>query len=217
MSDKKATLKKIQELGVLAVLRGPSKDLTIKMVDALVKGGVTGIEITFTTPNALEVVSGLSKQFGEKITLGMGTLTNPAQADLAKAAGSEFLVSPHTEEELGKALVATGLPVMMGALTPSEVMKAVSLGCDVVKIFPGSLGGPSYMKSLKGPFPDVPMMPTGGVSDQNLVEWFAAGAFAVGAGSKLCPKSLALKGDFDQITIIASNFMKAIKEARGKG
>ena len=216
MSEKKATLKKIKELGVLAVLRGPSEDLTIKMVDALVKGGVTGIEITFTTPNALEVVSALSKQFGDKITLGMGTLTKPAQAELAKDAGSEFLVSPHTEDELGKAMVATGLPVMMGALTPSEVMKAVSLGSDVVKIFPGSVGGPSYMKSLKGPFPDIPMMPTGGVSDQNLVEWFAAGAFAVGAGSKLCPKSLAMEGDFNQITDIASEFMKAIKEARGK-
>ena len=216
MSDKKATLKKINDLGVLAVLRGPSEDLTIKMVDALVKGGVTGIEITFTTPNALGVVSALNKRFGEKITLGMGTLTKPAQAKLAKAAGSEFLVSPHTEEDLGKAMVATGLPVMMGALTPSEVMKAVSLGSDVVKIFPGSLGGASYMKSLKGPFPDIPMMPTGGVSDKNLVDWFAAGAFAVGAGSKLCPKSLAMEGEFDQITDIASDFMKAIKEARGK-
>ncbi|NQS91078.1 MAG: 2-dehydro-3-deoxyphosphogluconate aldolase, partial [Chloroflexi bacterium] len=107
-----------------------------------------------------------------------------------------------------------GLPVMMGALTPSEVMRARAYGSDVVKIFPGSLGGPGYMKSLKGPFPDIPMMPTGGVSDQNLKDWFSAGAFAVGAGSNLCPKSLALAGDFEQITSIARKYMEAIKEAR---
>lgn len=214
MSFKETTLKRIQELGVLAVIRGPSEDLTLKMVDALVEGGVTGIEITFTTPNPLDVVAALDKEFGDRIVLGMGTLTEPVQAEKAKKAGSKFLVSPHTEEALGKAMTATGLPVMMGALTPSEVMKARALGSDVVKIFPGSLGGPAYMKSLKGPFPDIPMMPTGGVSDQNLQEWFAAGAFAVGAGSNLCPKSLALAGEFEKITQIASDFMKAVAQAR---
>lgn len=214
MSRKDSTLRKIQELGVLAVIRGPSEELTLKMVDALVEGGVTGIEITFTTPNPLDVVATLDKEFGERIVLGMGTLTKPDQAEQAKQAGAKFLVSPHTEENLGKAMVATGLPVMMGALTPSEVMKARELGSDVVKVFPGSLGGPGYMKSLKGPFPDIPMMPTGGVSDQNLTEWFSAGAFAVGAGSNLCPKSLALAGEFDKITQIARDFMKAVEKAR---
>ena len=214
MINKEKTLQKIEELGVLAVIRGPSEELTIKMVDALVAGGVTGIEITFTTPNALEVVSALDKEFGQNIIMGMGTLTRPKQAELAKEAGATFLVSPHINKKLAKAMVETGLPTMMGALTPSEVMQARKYGSDVVKIFPGSLGGPAYMKSLKGPFPDIPMMPTGGVSDKNLAEWFQVGAFAVGAGSNLCPKNLALSGDFDQITGIAKKYVAAIKAAR---
>jgi len=214
MAEKELTLKNINNLGLLAVIRGPSLDLTIKMVGALVDGGVRGIEITFTTPNALEVVQALDKEFGSSIILGMGTLTKPEQAEAAKNAGAIFLVSPHTELNLAKAMTETGLPVMMGALTPSEVMKAWTLGSDVVKLFPGSLGGPAYMKSLKGPFPDIPLMPTGGVSDTNLKEWFDAGAFAVGAGSNLCPKSLALSGEFSKITEIAANYMAAIKTAR---
>lgn len=214
MTAKDRTLKEIHNLGILAVLRGPTRDITLKMVDALVKGGITGIEITYTTPNALDVVSALDKEFGSDITLGMGTLTNPAQADDAQKAGAKFLVSPHFEENLARAMVATGLPVMIGALTPAEVFKAFVSGSDVVKIFPGSLGGPGYMKSLKGPYPDIPMMPTGGVSDENLKDWFSAGAYAVGAGSNLCPKSLALSGDYDQITKIAEKYVAAIREAR---
>ena len=214
MLDKKFVLQKIQELGVLAVIRGPSEELTLKMVDALVAGGVTGIEITFTTPNALDVVKAIDDEFGEKIILGMGTLTQEDQAEAAVVSGAKFLVSPHKEKKLAKAMVATGLPTRMGALTPSEVMKARSYGSDVVKIFPGSLGGPAYMKSLKGPFPDIPMMPTGGVSSENLRDWFMAGAFAVGAGSNLCPKTLALAGEFDQITDIAREYVNAIEEAR---
>jgi len=216
MAEKELTLQNIKNLGLLAVIRGPSLDLTIKMVGALVDGGVRGIEITFTTPNALEVVQSLDKEFGSNIILGMGTLTESEQAEAAKNAGAIFLVSPHTEVNLAKAMTATGLPVMMGALTPSEVMKAWTLGSDVVKLFPGSLGGPDYMKSLKGPFPDIPMMPTGGVSDKNLKDWFDAGAFAVGAGSNLCPKNLALAGEFSKITDIATNYMAAIKTARNK-
>ena len=185
------------------------------MVEALIKGGVPGIEITFTTPNALEVVKELDREFSSEIILGMGTLTSADQAKKAKDAGATFLVSPHTEANLAAAMTDTGLPVMMGALSPSEVMKAWSLGSDVVKIFPGSLGGPGYMKALNGPFPDIPMMPTGGVSEENLGDWFAAGAFAVGAGSKLCPKELAIAGNFSEITKIAKRYVAAIQKARG--
>ena len=212
--NKERTLQKIEDLGVLAVLRGPSPDLTLKMVAALVEGGVNGIEITYTTPNAAEVVRLLDKEYGTQIILGMGTLTRPEQVEEAKDAGATFLVSPHTEEKLAQAMADCGLPVMMGALTPSEVMQARAYGSDVVKIFPGSQGGPAYMKSLKGPFPDIPMMPTGGVNDKNLGEWFAAGAFAVGAGSNLCPKELALAGEFDKITTIAKDFLVAVQAAR---
>ncbi len=212
--SKENTLQKIRELGLLAVLRGPSPELTVQMVAALVAGGVLGIEITYTTPNAAEVVAALAQRFGDEIVLGMGTLIEPAQAAEAAQAGAQFLVSPHTEPALAQAMVATGLPVMMGALTPSEVMASRQLGSDVVKLFPGSLGGPAYMKALKGPFPNVPMMPTGGVDIDNIGDWFAAGAVAVGAGSQLCPKSLAAAGKFDEITAIARSFATAVAEAR---
>lgn len=212
--DKEKTLQKIEEIGVLAVLRGPSPDLTIKMVAALIEGGVTGIEITYSTPNAAGVVRSLDQEFGSEILLGMGTLIVPGQVEEAVEAGAKFLVSPHTEESLASTMAGCGLPIMMGALTPSEVMQARAYGSDVVKVFPGSLGGPAYMKALKGPFPDIPMMPTGGVNEKNLGDWFSAGAFAVGAGSNLCPKELALAGEFGKITAIARSFIAAVQAAR---
>lgn len=212
--EKEEILQKIEQLGLLAVLRGPSPDLTFKMVAALIEGGVTGIEITYSTPNAAGVVHSLDQEFGSEILLGMGTLTMPGQVKEAVDAGAKFLVSPHTEVALAKSMAACGLPVMMGALTPSEVMQARAYGSDVVKVFPGSLGGPAYLKALKGPFPDIPMMPTGGVNENNLGEWFAAGAFAVGAGSNLCPKDLAVAGEFGKITAIAKKFISAVQTAR---
>jgi 2-dehydro-3-deoxyphosphogluconate aldolase/(4S)-4-hydroxy-2-oxoglutarate aldolase len=214
--EKKEILEKLEKTGLVAVLRGPSPELTVKMVQALVTGGVTGIEITYSTPNAEEVVQLLDKTFGEKIVLGMGTLTEPKQAASAAAAGAKFLVSPITEKNLAQAMVGTGLAVMIGALTPSEVFQAYTMGSDVVKIFPGSLTGPGYIKALKGPFPYIRMMPTGGVSAANVGEWFAAGVFGVGAGSELCPPNLAKEGRFDEISQKASEFLAAVIAAREK-
>jgi len=212
--NKIETLDRIKELGLVAVLRGPSPELTIAMVEALIKGGVLGIEITYSTPNAVEVVADLASRFGDQILLGMGTLTDVAQAAEARAAGARFLVSPHTDPELGKAMVATGLAVMMGALTPSEVMQAHQLGSDVIKLFPGAMVGPSYVKNLRGPFPHIPLMPTGGVSVDNVGEWFAAGVVAVGVGSALCPTEWARAGRFDDISQRAGEFVAAVSSAR---
>ena len=212
--NKTEVLEKVEELGLLAVIRGPSPELTVKMVDALVTGGVLGIEITYSTPNAEEVVRMLSGKFGSSIVLGMGTLTRPEQASQAKQAGASFLVSPICEPELVKGMVASGLLTMAGALTPTEVFQAYNLGVDVVKVFPGSLGGPAYIKALKGPFPYIPMMPTGGVSAGNLTEWFKTGVVAVGAGSELCPPQLAREGKFDEISKLAAEFVKVVKSAR---
>src|SRR5512137_910778 len=198
--NKTEVLEKVKELGLLAVIRGPSPELTAKMVAALVAGGVLGIEITYSTPNAEEVVRTLASQYGDRILLGMGTLTKPEQAARAKQAGAHFLVSPICEPTLVKSMVASGLLTMAGAFTPTEVVQAYNLGTDVVKIFLGSLGGPAYVKALKGPFPYIPMMPTGGVSAANAADWFAAGVVAVGAGSELCPPDLAKAGKFDEIT-----------------
>ena len=208
---KDKVLEKVSQLGLLAVIRGPSPDLTLKMVGALVAGGVMGIEITYSTPNAEEVVRNLSKKFGGQILLGMGTLTKPEQALSAKEAGASFLVSPVCEPTLLKSMVESGLLCMAGAFTPTEVLQAYNLGSDVVKVFPGSLGGPAYIKALKGPFPYIPMMPTGGVSAANVADWFAVG---VGAGSKLCPPKLASEGKFDEISKQAAEFVQVVKSAR---
>jgi 2-dehydro-3-deoxyphosphogluconate aldolase/(4S)-4-hydroxy-2-oxoglutarate aldolase len=212
--NKVEVLEKIKELGILAVIRGPSAELTVKMVEALIAGGVLGIEITYSTPDAEGVVRTLSKKFGDGIVLGIGTLTKPEQALSAKAAGANFLVSPICEANLVKAMVASGLVTMAGALSPTEVFQAYTLGTDVIKIFPGSLGGPAYIKALKGPFPYIPMMPTGGVSAGNVAEWFATGVVAVGAGSELCPPQLAKDGKFDEISKRAAEFVQIVKSAR---
>ncbi len=213
--NKTQVLDKVKALGLLAVIRGPSPELTVQMVEALIHGGVLGIEITYSTPNAEEVVKTLAKKFGDEIVLGMGTLTKIEQAATAKAAGANFLVSPICESALVKSMVASGLLTMAGALTPTEVFQAYSLGTDVVKVFPGSLGGPAYIKALKGPFPYIPMMPTGGVNAGNVADWFAAGVVAVGAGSELCPPQLAKEGNFAEITRKAAEFVQVVNKARG--
>lgn len=212
--DKNNVLKRIRDAQVVAVIRGPSEELSIKMVDALIRGGITGIEITYSTPNAPEVVKALDAKYADQITLGMGTLVEAAQAAEARDAGARFLVSPVCDPVLGKAMIDTGLVVMIGALTPTEVLQAFKLGSDVVKIFPGSLVGPSYVKALKGPFPQIPIMPTGGVSASNVADWFAAGVFAVGAGSELCPPQLAREGKFDEISARAKEFIEAARKAK---
>ena len=212
--SKETTLNRLHDLGIVAVIRGPSPELTVRMVEALVAGGIRGIEITYTTPNATAVVRALDRALGDAIVLGMGTLTDPAQAAEAQDAGARYLVSPITDETLGRAMVATGLPVMIGALTPTEVYRAHQLGSDVVKLFPGSAVGPDYVKALHGPFPDIKIMPTGGVDEHNLADWFAAGVWAVGAGSQLSPAKLAKEGRLEEITAVAARFAAAVKELR---
>jgi 2-dehydro-3-deoxyphosphogluconate aldolase/(4S)-4-hydroxy-2-oxoglutarate aldolase len=214
--DKAETLKRLRALGLVAVLRGPSPELTLQMVEALVAGGVCGIEITYSTPQAAQVVRELGRKFGAQILLGMGTLTQPAQAQEALHAGAHYVVSPHYEKKLAHAMVNTGLAVMIGALTPTEIMQSFTAGSDVVKLFPGSFAGPAYLKALRGPFPDIPIMPTGGVSAQNVGEWFASGAVAVGAGSELCPPALAKEGRFAEITQRAKDFVLAVERARAE-
>ena len=212
--SKEVVLERIGQLGVIAVIRGPSETLTLKMVEALVAGSITAIEITYSSPNAESVVAALARRFGDEVLLGMGTLTSPHQAAAAQAAGARFLVSPVCEPDLIAAMTATGLATMAGALTPTEVLRAYRLGSDVVKVFPGSLTGPAYIKALKGPFPDIPLMPTGGVSADNVGEWFAAGVVAVGAGSELCPPQWAKEGRFDEITARAAAFASRVAESR---
>ncbi|GAA3877399.1 bifunctional 4-hydroxy-2-oxoglutarate aldolase/2-dehydro-3-deoxy-phosphogluconate aldolase [Leifsonia kafniensis] len=184
---------------ILAVVRAPSAAVALQAADALVAGGVTGLEITYSTPDAPAVIRELAARYGASIYLGAGTVTTAIEATDAAEAGARFLVSPGTRPELTAAMKATGLVVMTGALTPSEVMAAVDYGTDVVKIFPASLGGPGFLKALRGPFPHVPLMPTGGVTPSNIDEWFAAGAIAVGAGGDLVSAADLAAGRFDEV------------------
>lgn len=194
---------------VVAVIRGPSREGTVRAVRALVDGGITGIEITYSTPDATEVIAELHDRYGHEIVLGAGTVLTATQAKEAAEAGASFLVSPGTTSELAAAMRATGLVTLFGSLTPSEVLQAIAWGADVVKLFPASLGGPRYLKGLRGPFPDVPFCPTGGVNPATMQDWFSAGAVVVGAGSELCSASDIAHGRWNTLTDNARAFAAA--------
>jgi 2-dehydro-3-deoxyphosphogluconate aldolase / (4S)-4-hydroxy-2-oxoglutarate aldolase len=214
MSEPTSVLEGLEAAGVLAVLRAPSAKQAVQAVDALVAGGITGVEITYSTPDATEAIAESARRHGDAIYLGAGTVVTAAQAREAVDAGATFLVSPGTDEPIVTAMQETGAAVFTGALTPSEVMVAVRLGVDAVKIFPASLGGPAYLKSLRGPFPDVPFMPTGGVNAGNIKDWLAAGAVAVGAGGELCSSAAMAAGRWEQIESTAREFSAALQTAR---
>lgn len=201
---------------VIATLRAPSTEAALGAADALLAGGVRAIEVTYTTPDVPGVLRAIRERHGDDVLLGAGTLLDPHQAEEAFAAGAGFLVSPGLDDELVAAMRATGAVTMAGAVTPTEVMRARRLGVDVVKLFPGSLGGPAHLKALRAPLPDVTYMPTGGVSADNLGEWLAAGAFAVGAGGELCPGAALAAGDFDEVRKRAERFTAALRAHRAQ-
>ncbi len=214
MTDATDQLGGLRAATVVAVLRAPTAEAGILATDALVAGGVSGIEITYSTPDAAAVIREVRRRHGDAVHLGAGTVLHPAQAHAAVEAGAEFLVSPGTDSELAGAMLGTGVTVLSGALTPSEVMTALRLGVHVVKLFPASLGGPAYLKALRGPFPHVDFVPTGGVNAGNLGEWLAAGAVAVGAGGELCSARAMAEGDWDAVTASAREFSATARRAR---
>ncbi|OJX63421.1 MAG: 2-dehydro-3-deoxyphosphogluconate aldolase [Micrococcales bacterium 73-13] len=203
-----------REQGIIAVLRAPSVDSCLLAADALVRGGVRALEITYSTPEPAAVIRELSQRYGSDVLLGAGTLTRVGQAAEVVAAGAAFLVAPGTRPAIAEDMKATGAAVMLGALTPTELMLAVELGADVVKVFPSSLGGPSYLRALRGPFPEVPLMPTGGVDERNLPDWFAAGAIAIGAGGELTPATALAAGDWRVVEQNARRFRSALDRVR---
>jgi 2-dehydro-3-deoxyphosphogluconate aldolase/(4S)-4-hydroxy-2-oxoglutarate aldolase len=211
--DKQPILKRDAELGLLAVLRAPDPAGARRAVDALVEAGVLGIEITYSTPDAASVIAEVKQSYGDEVLMGAGNQRARAQVAEAAEAGASYLVSPGLDEVVASMRV-TSLPAMAGVLTPTEGMRGVQLGVDVMKLFPGSLGDPTYLCSLRGPFPDVPFMPTGGVSADNVGDWLAAGAIAVGAGSEHASAGDISSGDFAGIREKGRRFRAAIREAR---
>lgn len=207
-------LSRTRTAGVLAVLRAPSPESALEAAEAIIRGGIPGIEVTYSTPDAPAVIRELIARHGDAAVIGAGTVTTPEQAVAAADAGAEFLVSPGTLPALTRAMLDSGRVVMTGALTPTEVMGALELGVDVVKIFPASLGGPSYLGALRGPFPDAPLMPTGGVKPENVADWFAAGAVAVGAGGDLANSASIATGDWADLEARAARFAAALAATR---
>jgi 2-dehydro-3-deoxyphosphogluconate aldolase / (4S)-4-hydroxy-2-oxoglutarate aldolase len=207
-----SVLNTLQARRVVAVVRAPSPKLALEAASVLIDNGITGIEITFTTPDAAGAIEKCVARHGEEALIGAGTILTTDQVASASQAGADFLVSPGTDGDLADAMVNTGLAVMTGVLSPTEIMKAISHGVHVMKVFPGSLGGPGYLGALKGPFPDLRFMPTGGVSAKNLGDWLSQGAFAVGAGGDLVPSRALAVGDFNDIQERARAYVAALAE-----
>lgn len=207
---------KVREAGLILVVRADKADLDlIRAIGAVVEAGVKAVEITFTVPNAPTVIETVGKEFGNSVLLGAGTVLNPADAAAAVNAGATFVVSPGTNLAVVEMAKRMGVAAFPGAFTPTEVMAAWSAGADMVKIFPASLGGPEYIKALRGPFPNVPFLPTGGVDETNVGEYLKAGAAAVAAGGKLFEKKLVAAGDLEALRRRAAAFLEAIRRARG--
>jgi 2-dehydro-3-deoxyphosphogluconate aldolase/(4S)-4-hydroxy-2-oxoglutarate aldolase len=209
-----ATLDDIAQAGIIAVLRAPAPDVALNAIAALVRGGITAVEVTYTTPDAGSIIRQARQQWAAGIVIGAGTLTEPRHVADAAAAGAGFLVSPGVRPVLADEMTRTGLPVVLGALTPTEVMTALDLGAAAIKLFPASLGGPAFLRALRGPFPTVRWLPTGGVSPGNLAEWLRSGAWAVGAGSDLCSSDAMREARWDDIEQRAVQFRTALDAAR---
>lgn len=211
---KNEVIKKISECGVVAVVRAENAEQAAKIADACVKAGIAGIEITFTVPGAAEVIKKLAEIYTDgEIIIGAGTVLDPETARAAILAGAQYVVSPCLNKEVVKLCNRYQVACMPGAMTIKEVVECMESGADIVKIFPGELFGPKIIKAIKGPIPQANMMPTGGVSLDNIAEWIKAGAVAVGVGGSLTAG--ASKGDYGSITEIGKQFVNKVKEARG--
>jgi 2-dehydro-3-deoxyphosphogluconate aldolase/(4S)-4-hydroxy-2-oxoglutarate aldolase len=209
---KTEVLSKIVESGLVAVIRAEGPEQASRMADACAQGGAAALEITFTVPGASKVIEHLAKEFRGKILVGAGTVLDPETARIAILAGAEFVVSPAVNTATARLCNRYRVPYMPGAATMGEVIEALECGADIVKVFPGEVLGPAFVKAVKGPLPQAQLMPTGGVGIENVAEWIKAGSVAVGVGGNLTAG--AKTGDFASITALARQFVEKIKEAR---
>ena len=206
-------LNRIASVGVVAVVRANSEEEAVNISAACIKGGVPAIEVTFTVPGADQVIKTLKKTFSDdELIVGAGTVLDSETARVAILAGAEYIVSPGFDLETAKLCNRYQVPYMPGCMTITEIIRAMEAGCDIVKLFPGSLPGASYVKAVKGPLPQANIMPTGGVNLNNVQDWINAGVVAVGTGSDLTGP--AKKGDFEGVTANAKAFVQAVADAR---
>jgi 2-dehydro-3-deoxyphosphogluconate aldolase/(4S)-4-hydroxy-2-oxoglutarate aldolase len=208
-------LQRVLDTGIVAILRAPSSEQLANVARALFEGGIDVIEVTFTVPNALEILAALKKDLGSRVLLGAGTVLDPETARAALLAGAEFLVSPSLNPDVIRLCNRYDKLVMPGAFTPTEILAAWEAGAGIIKVFPSDAVGPSYLKALKGPFPQIRLMPTGGVNLQTLPEFIKAGACAVGVGSSLVEPQAIREGKFDRLRDLAGQYLQVLKTARG--
>jgi 2-dehydro-3-deoxyphosphogluconate aldolase / (4S)-4-hydroxy-2-oxoglutarate aldolase len=212
--NKAEILAELTNLGAVAVIRMSDSGKLLKVSEAIHKGGVSAIEITMTTPNALQVIESLSKSMGKEIIVGVGTVLDAQTAIDAINAGAQFVVSPFYKREIVETVKRLNLPVMPGAFTPTEIQTAYESGADIVKVFPADVVGMAFFKALKGPMPYLKLLPTGGVTLTNAGEWLKAGACAVGVGTALLDKKAIDDNDYKKLTENAAILVRSIAEGR---
>jgi 2-dehydro-3-deoxyphosphogluconate aldolase/(4S)-4-hydroxy-2-oxoglutarate aldolase len=208
--------KKIVDIGIVPVVRAASAAQAIAAAEAVCAGGISVVEVTMTVPGAVEVIAQLVKTMGSAVLVGAGTVLDAGSARRCLDAGAQFLVSPGFDLETVKFANSQGVPMIAGALTPTEVITAWNAGSDLVKIFPcGNVGGAKYIKALKGPLPQIPMIPTGGVNLTTAAEFIQAGSAAVGVGGELILAAALKSGNTREITELAKQYVSIVREARG--
>lgn len=204
----------VLESGIVAVIRANSGELLADVAEALLAGGVSVMEITFTVPAATSVLERVARRVGDRVLLGAGTVLDPETARAALLAGARFIVAPNTNPGVIELCRRYSALVMPGAMTPTEVVAAWQAGADIVKIFPSEVTGPKYLKALHGPLPHVRLMPTGGVDLQTAAEFLRCGACALGIGGALVEKKAVETGNLERIESLARQFVQIVSHTR---
>ncbi|MDR3406559.1 MAG: bifunctional 4-hydroxy-2-oxoglutarate aldolase/2-dehydro-3-deoxy-phosphogluconate aldolase [Chthoniobacter sp.] len=211
---KSEIIQRLLDPGIIAIIRADSSEQLVEAAEALLAGGVSVMEVTMTTPNALEVIATVTRKFGDAILMGVGSVIDPKTVYAAVAAGAEFIVTPVTKPEVIAAANQLDKPIASGAFTPTECLLAHESGADFVKLFPADVGGPTYIKSILAPLPMLRIVPTGGVTPETAASFLQAGCVALGVGSSLVTKEILQKKDWAELKKRAAAFVQAVRAAR---
>ena len=213
--NKSEIIEQIKEIGLVPVIRAESSDEALRAVEAIKEGGVPILEIAMTVPGAVRVIEEITKRYASDVIVGAGTVLDAETARVCILAGAQFVVSPALNPLTIECCRRYGIAVLPGALTPTEIITAWSAGADMVKVFPaGAIGGAGYIKNLKGPFPQIDLIPTGGVSLKTTADFIKAGASALGVGTDLVDTKALHEGNAQLLTERARQFIQIVKEAR---